>query len=83
MMECNNKCKGNEILCQFCQENFEVSDCFYTARRENHDAIVTGYVVKNKKTGKIEGILNAANDFNELAFVEVNTICLAEKGANT
>ena len=51
---------------------------FYRARRPVNNAWVIGYLVKTKD-GKIEGILNKANDFHELAWIKEETLELYEE----
>ena len=51
---------------------------FYRARRSVNNAWVIGYLVKTKD-GKIEGILNKANDFHELAWINEETLELYEE----
>lgn len=46
-----------------------VSTEFYRARRPANNAWLIGYLVKNKE-GVIEGILNKANNFHELAWIK-------------
>lgn len=72
-MECNNLCKRDTRGCEYCQKNRIVSTEFYRARRPANNAWVIGYLVKNKE-GKIEGILNKANNFHELAWIKPETL---------
>ena len=46
----------------------------YKAKRIAFDSNVTGILVRNKSTNKIEGILNENNDYTELAFIDETTI---------
>ena len=72
-MDCNNLCKRDEKHCAYCQQSRIVSTEFYRARRPINNAWVIGYLVKTKD-GKIEGILNKANDFHELAWIIEDTL---------
>ena len=77
-MECNNLCKRDTKHCEYCQKNRIVSTEFYRARRPANNAWVIGYLVKTKD-GRIEGILNKANDFHELAWIKEETLELYEE----
>lgn len=77
-MECNNLCRRDEKHCEYCQKTYIVSTEFYRARRPVNNAWVIGYLVKTKD-GKIEGILNKANDFYELAWIKEETLELYEE----
>ena len=46
----------------------------YTAKRAYAEEYVVGKLVLDKTTNEILGILNKANDYSELAYIEVNTI---------
>lgn len=72
-MECNKLCKKNDNNCKYCQEKYIVSNLFYKAKRPAANSFVKGYLIQNKE-GRIEGILNSANNFAELAFIEDNTL---------
>ena len=79
-MECSNLCFHSEQTCSYCKKNYDVSSDFYRAKRPINGYYVTGYLVKNKN-GEIEGILNKANHFCELAWIDENTlekICIEE-----
>jgi hypothetical protein len=77
-MECNNLCRRDEKHCEYCQKTYIVSTEFYRARRPVNNAWVIGYLVKTKD-GRIEGILNKANDFHELAWIKEETLELYEE----
>lgn len=77
-MECNNLCRRDIKHCEYCQKTHIVSTEFYRARRPVNNAWVIGYLVKNKDC-KIEGILNKANDFHELAWIKEETLELYEE----
>ncbi len=70
---CNKLCKTTDSHCEFCQKNYVISNYFYKAKRPADNTTVEGYLVQNKK-GKIEGILNRANNFNELAWIIPSTL---------
>ena len=46
----------------------------YKAKRSNFNSYVVGYLVRNKDDNKIVGILNRANRFYELAWIDEKTI---------
>jgi hypothetical protein len=77
-MECNNLCRRDEKHCEYCQKTYIVSTEFYRARRPVNNMWVIGYLVKTKD-GRIEGILNKANDFHELAWINEETLELYEE----
>ena len=54
-------------------ENRVVSSEFYRAKRFSSSSYVTDYLVKNKE-GEIEGNLNEATHFYELAWIDENTL---------
>ncbi len=74
-MDCKKLCKTNKEHCNYCQKTYIVSNYFYKAKRPADGTEVKGYLVQDKK-GKIEGILNSANDFNELAYIIPNTLSI-------
>lgn len=76
--ECTNLCYRSDKTCEYCKKNRIVSTEFYRARRPVNNAWVIGYLVKNKE-GKIEGILNKANNFYELAWIKEETLELYEE----
>ncbi len=73
-MKCENLCFRSEQSCVYCKENYDVSSGFYRAERPVNNQYVTGYLVRDKKTNKIAGILNKDNDFNELAWIKEDTL---------
>ena len=80
--ECTNLCYRSDKTCEYCKKNRIVSTEFYRARRPANNAWVIGYLVKTKD-GVVEGILNKANDFHELAWIKEETLELyKENGAN-
>lgn len=72
--ECNKLCKRSQRVCDYCKEHFIMSDVFYRAKRVTNSEYVTGYLVRSKKDGKVEGILTDASNFNELAFIDESTL---------
>ena len=72
-MECSNLCFYSEQSCLYCQKNYDVSSDFYKAKRPANGQYVIGYLVKNKSS-EIEGILNKAHHFCELAWIDENTL---------
>lgn len=56
------------------REGYIYEEGKYSAKRAAFDINVTGILVRNKSTNKIEGILNEANDYAELAFIDEATI---------
>ena len=76
--ECSNLCYKSDKTCEYCKKNKIVSTEFYRARRPANNAWVVGYLVKNKE-GQIEGILNKANNFSELAWIIPETLELYEE----
>ena len=68
---CNNK---DKTTCEYCKKKYIVSNYFYKAQRPVDNTIVKGYLVQDKETGKVLGILNSSNEFNELAFIKENTL---------
>ena len=76
MIECNRLCKQflREDTCKMCQNEYIVSDTFYTGKRPMGDYTVIGYLVRSKRTGNIIGILNKNTYFKELAWVETNSV---------
>ena len=78
MTDCPNLCSGSKEHCEWCKANSDVSHEYYTAKRVLSGEWVTGYLVKDKETQKIEGILNSANDFAECAFIDESTLRLFE-----
>ncbi len=72
-MECNKLCKKNDNTCKYCQGKYIVSNLFYKAKRPAANSFVKGYLIQNKE-GRIEGILNSSNNFEELAFIEDSTL---------
>lgn len=70
---CNKLCKKSEDTCKHCKGHYKVSSHFYKAKRSSVDGYVTGYLVKNMD-GRVEGILNSANNFRELAFIDEKTL---------
>ena len=73
-MECENKCKKTQRVCEYCRKNYDVSSEMYRAKRPANGCWVIGYLVKEKKTGKIEGILSEATGFAELAWILPETL---------
>lgn len=56
------------------RDNYIFEKGRYSAKRIAFDINVTGILVRNKSTNKIEGILNEDNDYAELAFIDEKTI---------
>lgn len=56
------------------REGYIYEEGRYSAKRIAYDINVTGILVRNKSTNKIEGILNEENDYAELAFIDETTI---------
>lgn len=73
MDECNNLCKHTQEHCSYCKENYDVSTEEYKARRTVDDNYVYGYLIKDKQ-GNVQGILNKATHYAELAWIKENTI---------
>lgn len=73
MKECLNKCKTTDDNCEYCQQHYNVSKEFYKAKRQCSQAVVQGYLVKNKD-GTIHGILTEATNFNELVWIDEDTL---------
>lgn len=74
MSECSNMCYISERTCEYCRKNYIVSKRMYKAKRSNFNSYVVGYLVRNKNDNKIVGILNRANRFYELAWIDEKTI---------
>lgn len=74
MQECENLCSNNPATCEYCKENYDVSTCMYTGRRPLNGTLVTGYLVRSKSSGEVRGILNKANHFAELAWVDEKSL---------
>ena len=74
MSECSNMCYISERTCEHCRKNYIVSEEMYKAKRSNFNSYVVGYLVRNKSDNKIAGILNRANRFYELAWIDEKTI---------
>ena len=72
-MECENLCFHSKQTCSYCKKNYDVSSDMYRAKRPINGYYVIGYLVKSKN-GEIEGILNKANHFCELAWIDENTL---------
>lgn len=56
------------------REGYIYEEGRYRAKRAVFDSNVTGILVRNKSTNKIEGILNENNNYAELAFIDEKTI---------
>ena len=56
------------------REGYIYEEGRYRAKRATFDSNVTGILVRNKSTNKIEGILNENNNYAELAFIDEATI---------
>ena len=74
MSECGNMCYISERTCEYCRENYIVSEEMYKAKRSNFNSYVIGYLVRNKSDNEIVGIFNKANRFYELAWIDKETI---------
>lgn len=82
MIDCENLCKREESFCEFCQDTYDVSKGFYIAERKATTCKVLGYLVRDKKSGGIEGILTKATSFHELASIKPETLELYTGGEN-
>lgn len=74
--KCTNLCANycNEVTCKYCKENYEVSKSWCIAKRELDSAgYVVGYLVQDKN-GVCKGILNKDSDYQELAFIDSDTV---------
>ncbi len=56
------------------REGYIYEEGRYRAKRAAFNSNVTGILVRNKSTNKIEGILNENNNYAELAFIDETTI---------
>ena len=76
MINCNRLCKqyANETLCTYCKNNYIVSENFYKAKRIVNNLFVSGYLVKNKYSNQIIGIMNKSTCFAELAWIDESTL---------
>ena len=72
-VECENLCYHNDLTCEYCKKHRVVSKEFWKAKRVCNNEIVTGYLVKDKE-GNIDGILNKATSFCELAWIDESTL---------
>ena len=72
---CDNLCRNcfSQEHCQYCKKNYIVSTEEYRALRPASHAWVYGYLVRNKCDNSIHGILNKANHYAELAWIEADT----------
>ena len=73
MKDCPNLCGDGGRRCESCQKNYNVSTEFYEGLRTANNQKVVGYLVKDKR-GNVEGILNKATHFAELAYIKEDTI---------
>jgi len=53
---------------------FIFMDGRYTAKRDVNDNYVKGILVKDEKTNEVKGILNEANYYAELAYIDESTL---------